>query len=75
VEPIKLIKTGNVSIEAVACELAPNIIKSSDIEERLSGTMQRLEIPQGLLEGLTGISERRFRDTGIMWHSWASAAD
>jgi len=58
--------TGNVSIEAVACELAPHIIKSSDIENQLSGTMQRLEIPQGLLEGLTGIRERRFWDPGVM---------
>ena len=58
--------TNNVSIEAVACELAPHIIRSTDIENQLSGTMQRLEIQQGLLEGLTGIRERRFWDTGVM---------
>ncbi len=58
--------TDNVSIEAVACELAPHIIRSSDIEDQLSGTMQRLEIPHGLLEGLTGIRERRFWDPGAM---------
>lgn len=59
-------KTGNVCIEAVAHELAPHRITSSDIENQLAATMQRLEIPPGLLEGLTGIRERRFWDPGVM---------
>lgn len=56
----------NVTIEAVAYELAPHRITSQSIEERLSTTMERLKMPRGLIEGLTGIRERRFWDPGVM---------
>ena len=58
--------SGNVTIEAVAYELAPHRITSEWIEEQLSATMQRLNIPRGIITGLTGIQERRFWDAGTM---------
>ncbi len=57
---------GNVTIEAVAYELAPHRITSESIEAQISKTMDRIGIKQGLLEGLTGIRERRFWDPGTM---------
>lgn len=58
--------SGNVTIEAVAYELAPHRITSEWIEEQLSATMKRLNIPRGIIVGLTGIQERRFWDKGTM---------
>ncbi len=55
----------NVAVEAVAYELAPHRISSSDIEAQLAETMSRLGIQPGHLEGLTGIGERRFWDPGV----------
>ena len=58
--------SGNVAIEAVAYELAPEIIPSAAIEDQLAATMERLGIRPGLLEELTGIRERRFWAPGVM---------
>ena len=58
--------SGNVAIEAVAYELAPHRITSSSIEAQIVDTMNRLKLKPGLLEGLTGIRERRFWDPGVM---------
>ncbi len=52
----------NVAIEAVACALPSTIISSADLEAQLADTMERLGIKPGLIEGLTGIRERRFWD-------------
>lgn len=52
----------NVAIEALACVLPSTVITSADIESQLSATMQRMRIKPGLIEGLTGIRERRFWD-------------
>ena len=52
----------NVAIEAVACELPSTIVTSAEIEFQLAGTMERMGIKPGLIEGLTGIRERRFWD-------------
>ncbi|MFC1516157.1 3-oxoacyl-ACP synthase III [Thermodesulfobacteriota bacterium] len=58
--------SGNVTIEAVAYELAPHRITSESLEAQISKTMERLGKPGGLIEGLTGIRERRFWDPGVM---------
>jgi len=58
--------SGNVAIEAVAYELAPHRITSESIEAQIAKTMNRLKIKPGLLEGLTGIRERRFWSPGVM---------
>ena len=53
----------NVAIEAVECVLPSTVITSADIESQLADTLARMGIKPGLLEGLTGIRERRFWDT------------
>ena len=50
----------NVAIEAVECALPSTIITSAEIESQLADTMGRIGIKPGLIEGLTGIRERRF---------------
>lgn len=52
----------NVAIEAVACALPTTIITSADIESQLADTMARMGLKPGLIEGLSGIRERRFWD-------------
>ncbi len=54
----------NVAIEAVECVLPATVITSADIESQLAQTMARVGINPGLIEGLSGIRERRFGDVG-----------
>ncbi|KPV51962.1 3-oxoacyl-ACP synthase [Kouleothrix aurantiaca] len=56
----------NVAIEAIAYELAPHRVTSDDLEGQMAATMQRIGIPAGRLEALSGIRERRFWDHGTM---------
>jgi 3-oxoacyl-[acyl-carrier-protein] synthase-3 len=58
--------TSSVTIEAVAYQLAPHRVTSAWIEDQLAPTMERLNIPKGTLQALTGIRERRFWDPGTM---------
>jgi hypothetical protein len=55
----------NVAIEAVACECCrrPIITSTAEIESQLSAPLQRIGIKPGLIEGLSGIRERRFWNT------------
>ena len=59
---MKPIFFNKVAIEAVECVLPPTVVTSAEIESQLAGTMQRIGINPGLIEGLTGIRERRFGD-------------
>lgn len=59
----------NVAIEAVECVVPSTVITSADIESQLSATMARMGIKPGLIEGLTGIRERRF------WNADQQASD
>lgn len=52
----------NVYIDAFGYELAPNIVTSDDIEERLEPLYKTLHLQKGQLEAITGIRERRFWD-------------
>jgi acyl-CoA:acyl-CoA alkyltransferase len=54
----------NVAIEALGYELAPHRISSDWLEDQIGDTMQRLGVPKGRLEQLSGIRERRFWDAG-----------
>ena len=54
----------NVYIEALACHLPDNIVTSDDIEIRLAPVYDRLKLPYGRLEMMTGIKERRFWNPG-----------
>lgn len=54
-----------VSIAAVTHQLPPHVITSDDIEEELAPVYNRLKLPAGRLEMMSGIRERRFWDPGI----------
>lgn len=53
------------AILSVAAVLPENVVESSAIEELLSPVMGRLSYPRGIIEGLTGIRERRLWDPGV----------
>ncbi len=59
-------KYEHVCIEAVAHVLPPNVITSDDIEQRLQPVYERLGLPAGRLELMTGIRERRWFDPGTL---------
>ena len=63
-----------VHIAALGYELAPNVVTSEDLEERLGPLYQKLHIQPGQLESLTGIFERRFWDPGFPMYQGASCA-
>src|SRR5688572_29189855 len=52
-------KFQNVCLESIAVALPEEIWTSVDIEERLRPTYERLKLPFGRLELMTGIKERR----------------
>ncbi len=54
----------HVCIEAIAAELPPHVVTSDEIEARLQPVYERLSLPAGRLELMTGIRERRFFDPG-----------
>jgi acyl-CoA:acyl-CoA alkyltransferase len=55
-------KYSRVYIEAIGYELAPVVVSSKDLETRLAPLYSTLRFPQGQLEALTGITERRWWD-------------
>ena len=50
----------NVCLETVACTLPEEVVTSAEIEARLEPLYTRLRLPEGRLELMTGIRERRF---------------
>ena len=54
----------NVSLLSVGYVLPPLVIPSSEIESQLDSVYQRLKLPQGRLEGMSGIRERRLWQPG-----------
>lgn len=56
----------HVCIEAVTSVLPPEIVTSDEIEERLKPVYDRLRLPAGRLELMTGIRERRFFPPGTL---------
>ncbi len=50
----------NVCLEAFGYTLPEEVVTSSEIEQRLQPLYQRLRLPEGRLELMTGIRERRF---------------
>lgn len=50
----------NVAIESLGFQLPPDIVTSSELEQRLAPTYERLRLPEGRLELMSGIAERRF---------------
>lgn len=64
----------NVSLAAVGYELPPNVVTTDEIETRLAPLYDRLRLPHGRLEMMTGIKERRFWNPGETPSSVATRA-
>jgi acyl-CoA:acyl-CoA alkyltransferase len=54
----------NVCLESLACTLPSEVLTSDQIEQRLEPLYRRLRLPEGRLELMTGIRERRLWPTG-----------
>lgn len=54
----------HVCVEAFAHTLPPEVVTSDEIEARLAPVYDRLGLPAGRLELMTGIQERRFFEPG-----------
>lgn len=52
----------NVAIESLDYVLPDTVITSEDLESQLDSVYERLKLPKGRLELMTGIKERRFWD-------------
>jgi 3-oxoacyl-[acyl-carrier-protein] synthase-3 len=53
-----------VTIESIGYELAPNVVTSAALEDRLAPVYDALKLPSGQIAALTGVRERRFWDAG-----------
>ncbi len=53
-----------VKLTSICYELAPHVVTSEMLEDRLAPAYQALKIPRGQLEMITGIQERRYWDPG-----------
>ncbi len=58
-------KYNRVFIDTIGYELAPEVVTSSELEERLAPLYGTLRIQPGQLELMTGIAERRFWEPGF----------
>ena len=56
----------NVCLEAVAHVLPDEVVTSEQIETRLASLYERLRLPEGRLELMSGIRERRFWPPGVL---------
>ena len=56
----------NVCLEAIAYTLPDEVVTSAEIETRLEPLYRRLRLPEGRLELMTGITERRFWPPGTL---------
>src|SRR5438067_13868148 len=63
-----------VFIDAIGYELPPVVVTSAELEARLRPVYQALRMPEGQLEVLTGIVERRWREPGFPVSQGAIAA-
>jgi 3-oxoacyl-[acyl-carrier-protein] synthase III len=67
-------KYSRVFIDAIGYELPPLVVTSEELEARLRPVYQTLRIPEGQLEAMTGIVERRWWDAGFAVSQGAIAA-
>lgn len=63
-----------VRLAGLGYELPPRVVTSADIERRLAPVYERLRLPEGRLEMMSGIRERRFWDNGARPSSVATLA-
>ncbi len=64
----------NTCIESVGYVLPPHVIPSSQLEEAIRPTLDRLGLPPGQLEKLSGVKERRWWDPGVQPSTVAAMA-
>jgi 3-oxoacyl-[acyl-carrier-protein] synthase-3 len=64
----------NVQIESLGYELAPVVVSSEELEERLASLYKQRGMPIGQLESLTGIGERRWWEENTPLSQGAAAA-
>lgn len=55
----------HVCIESYSLELPPNQVSSAEMEDRLAPLYQKLQVPFGTLEKLSGIKSRNFYDRKV----------
>lgn len=67
-------KYDNVYIDSFGYELAPVVVSSTELENRLEPVYKKLHFKMGQLEALTGIYERRFWPVEHTMHEGASKA-
>jgi 3-oxoacyl-[acyl-carrier-protein] synthase-3 len=68
-------KYSRVFIDSIGYELPPVIVTSDELEARLRPVYEALHLPEGQLEALTGIVERRWWEPGYpLWKGAAAAA-
>lgn len=67
-------KFSKVVIESIGYELAPIVVTSDELEERLKPVYEKLHISIGQLEALTGIFERRWWEPGFALSQGAISA-
>jgi 3-oxoacyl-[acyl-carrier-protein] synthase-3 len=67
-------KYSRVYLDAIGYELPPVVVTSHELEERLRPVYQALRLPEGQLEALTGIAERRWWEPGYPLSAGAAAA-
>ena len=67
-------KYSRVFLDAITYELPTVVVTSRELEARLRPMYQTLRIPEGQLESLTGIVERRWWDPGFSVAQGAAAA-
>lgn len=58
-------KYSKVFLDAIGYELAPQVVSSAALEERIAPVYQALGLRPGQLEALTGIRERRWWEEGF----------
>ncbi len=58
-------KYSRVFIDAIAYDLPPYVVSSAELEERLQPVYRALRMPEGQLEAITGIVERRWWEPGF----------
>jgi 3-oxoacyl-[acyl-carrier-protein] synthase-3 len=67
-------KYSRVYIDSIGYELPPVVVTSNELEARLRPVYQALRLPEGQLEALTGIVERRWWEPGYPLSQGAIAA-
>lgn len=69
-----MIKYSKVFLDAIGYELAPHVVDTASLERRIAPVYDKLRLPVGQLEALTGIRERRWWAPGTPLSQGAALA-